>query len=191
MQNMKHLTPDHPAWRLAHWLERPESLAEFSAYCYVPDSLDDSRRLLAFPGGHDWPERLEELIDALGEREELAIHSNILIGGEPFHIPMIDFAAHSIAPAAFERISRILPEIADPMAYYQTDRSWHAYGDKLLASEEFVGFLARVLLVDKPGEPPVVDSRWIAHRLLAGRMALRISAQGGRHAFCPRQRAPN
>lgn len=190
MQTTPHLTPDHPAWGLSHWLSRADAIAEFSAYRYVPDSLADERRIVSFPGGPDWHERLEELIRALGESEELAIHSNILIGGQMHHIPMLDFSAPSIPAPAFERIARILPEIASPTAYYQTDRSWHAYGDKLLDPSEFVGFLARALLVDKPSEPPIVDSRWIAHRLLAGRMALRISAHGGRHEFAPRRRAP-
>lgn len=48
-------------------------------------------------------------------------------------------------------------------------------------------FLGRLLLMNEPGSPALVDARWIGHRLIGGYAALRWSANSAQHDSVPKR----
>ena len=56
----------------------------------------------------------------------------------------------------------------------ESGKSYHFLGIDTVSSEELWAFLARALLLG-----PLVDRAWIAHQLLEGRCALRVSSRVG------------
>ena len=182
----------HPVWMLLPWIEDPDYNFLLSKYIYTKDSLSDKREYVILKGGLDWKERLCNLIKALSPEEEVSLHSNILKNGKLYHLPMLDFAKEKLNEKDLERIKNILPEgIGKEMVFFKTGRSWHGYGRKLLNSNgELINFLAQSLLINLPNEAPIVDPRWIAHRILAKQGGLRITSNSSRHDFPPKLKDP-
>lgn len=86
------------------------------------------------------------------------------------HLALMDFHArpHSRGFGAVLEVSR---RIFDSGAVIlESGESYHAYGLMPLDSSEFMAFLGRALLY-----APIVDRAYIAHQLIEGRCALRIS----------------
>jgi hypothetical protein len=95
--------------------------------------------------------------------------------GSKRHLPMIDF--HSFSSPANQRVVeavavRLFPEGAIVLA---SGESYHAYGTQLLSEIEFRRLLGRALLF-----APIVDRAYMAHQLIEGRCALRLTAGGGK-----------
>ena len=60
-------------------------------------------------------------------------------------------------------------------AIFDSGRSFHAYGNRLLSTEEWIQFMGSLLLLNEPGKNKLIDTRWIGHRLMAGYSSLRWS----------------
>jgi hypothetical protein len=93
--------------------------------------------------------------------------------GSKRHLPMIDFHAARSVPN--ERVvtavaKRLFPEGA---ILLESGESYHAYSTKLVSETDFRCFLGRALLF-----APIVDRTYIAHQLIEGRCALRLTAGG-------------
>jgi hypothetical protein len=96
-------------------------------------------------------------------------------GGLKNHLPMIDFHAASSDPN--QRVvtavtKRLFP---DGAVLLESGESYHAYGTRLISDAEFRRFLGKALLF-----APIVDRAYVAHQIIEGRCALRISAGGGK-----------
>jgi hypothetical protein len=105
----------------------------------------------------------------------LALRSRVTLeGGQIAHIPMIDFHCPardenaSLAATALEALE------AGPGFLVESGDSYHFLGLSLLDEGELPPFLARALLLS-----PIVDRAWIAHQLLEGSCALRVSGRQG------------
>lgn len=94
------------------------------------------------------------------------------------HIPMIDFTTKSHKPGSLSTVTRVCEELRLPGLLVSSGRSFHFYGQRALTWTELTQFLASALLFT-----PIVDSRWIAHQLLSGVCALRLST--GEKGFSP------
>lgn len=71
-------------------------------------------------------------------------------------------------------VLNVLPKLLiSKMIWYESGRSFHGYGTTLISNEEWIQLMGRLLLVNQPQQHPIVDSRWIGHRLIAGYSALR------------------
>lgn len=117
------------------------------------------------------PERLQELIDGLGGDEVLALCSVCrLEDGSVAHIPMMDYRCPPHL-YNFRRVELSLKEMGQEGALLKSGRSYHFYGFQTLSHEDWVKFMGRSLLL-----APLTDSRYIAHRLIAGTCVLRITA---------------
>ena len=85
------------------------------------------------------------------------------------HIPMLDFRC----PESKENLG-LVKAVVSGMGMggflLRSGHSYHFYGDFLLEKSRLVHFLARALQYS-----PIVDRAWIAHQLLEGACALRIS----------------
>jgi len=85
------------------------------------------------------------------------------------HIPMLDFRI-SPSPEALATVTAVLQELNITGVVLDSGQSYHFYGASLLSAESLPIFLGRALLFT-----PIVDYRWIAHQLIEGACALRIS----------------
>lgn len=85
------------------------------------------------------------------------------------HIPMIDFHI-PYSDHATSVVAEVVSLLESSGSILKSGKSYHFYGDTLLSSVELFGFLGRALLF-----APIVDRPWVAHQLIEGKCALRIS----------------
>lgn len=164
-----------------------EAELEFSVYVYKPDSLDDERRIVRLRGADLNAQWLSDALASLNRNEELALHSRVKIKSRTWHIPMIDFVGRFDVERVRDRIRKFLPrDIARTMVFVNSGRSFHGYSDVLLSPKEWLEFMGRLLLVNEPERDPVIDTRWVGHRLIAGYGALRWSNSSGLYRGMPR-----
>jgi hypothetical protein len=102
----------------------------------------------------------------------LALDSRVDQGhGRHAHIPMIDFRC-SPSPRSLEAVREALQAVGEARGVLlASGRSYHYYGLRLATDDEWRVFLARCLLL-----APLVDVRYVAHRLIDGFSRLRITA---------------
>ncbi|KQA15673.1 primase 1D-like protein [Vibrio cholerae] len=148
---------------------------EMSRYQYVPQSFNDYRSTFFIPVSHINENSLLEMLITLEPDYELAMHSKVLIGSEHYHIPMIDFGSKGSSPAASETIKELCRYWNMTFSIYESGRSFHAYGDRLLTQEQWLQFMGSLLLLNKPSGYKLIDERWVGHRIMAGYSALRWS----------------
>jgi hypothetical protein len=108
--------------------------------------------------------------EAQTERKLLAVTSRVhLRDGTMLHIPMLDFhvafSNHSTA-----LVTEIISTLKFSGKLLRSGKSYHFYGNRLIEADEMRSFLGRFLLFE-----PIVDRAWIAHQLIEGACALRIS----------------
>jgi hypothetical protein len=116
-------------------------------------------------------EWLEGFIARSEPEHAVALSSRVqLTGGYTAHIPMMDFrCTHSDRNLAV--VKRALAAMGQTSgAIARSPRSYHFYGSELLSDAEWTRFLALALLFS-----PIVDVRYVAHRLADGACRLRIS----------------
>ena len=112
------------------------------------------------------------MLSDLAEGEVLALCSKVkLRDGSSGHIPMMDFRCKPGAPNLEGTVVALREAHDGDGAILNSGRSYHFYGFSVLDGEAWLRFLARSLLL-----APFTDARYIAHRLLDGLCALRISA---------------
>lgn len=91
------------------------------------------------------------------------------------HLPMLDFHL-PYEPRndqiALDAIDALAP---GPGYLIRSGKSYHFLGTRPLDSDANAAFLYRALLIG-----PIVDRSWIAHQLLEGRSALRVSQRPGK-----------
>ncbi len=165
----------HPISIFLEWARQHHGLElEFSEYVYVPRSLVDQRRPFRLPARDLTASWLEERLSALSPGWELALHSRVYHRRQISHIRMIDFV--SFTTDARRTLDGVLPGIIDNSLYiFASGRSFHGYSLELLDPVAWIRFMGTLLLCNLPDKPPVVDQRWIGHRLIAGYAALRWS----------------
>jgi len=159
----------------------------FSRYFYRPRSPIDEREIFLVPGkelSDDW---LRVQMLGLAPGWDLALNSSVIDArGRTRHIPMIDFIGDAARFFVDGRSRDIIGHrIYDEMIAYSSGRSLHGYSLALLSPREWVAYMARLLLVDFPGEAGLIDHRWIGHRLGSGYAALRWSANSSEYLAYP------
>jgi hypothetical protein len=91
------------------------------------------------------------------------------------HLPMMDF--HASKSPANQRLveaaaTRLFP---DGSILLDSGESYHAYGRRIISQEAFRRFLGNAILL-----APIVDRPYVAHQLIEGRCALRLTQGGGK-----------
>jgi hypothetical protein len=106
----------------------------------------------------------------------LTLLSEVVCGdGSMGHLPMLDFHAFK-SPA-----NQLLVEAAairlfpDGSILLDSGESYHAYGTRIVSQEDFRRFLGNAMLL-----APIVDRPYVAHQLIEGRCALRITQGAGK-----------
>ena len=115
--------------------------------------------------------RLAELINAQPTGYHLSFSSKIEMGSEGTkQLPLMDF--HCPETGQNDRlVLEVCKQLYDHTALvFSSGESYHALGLNLLDEHGFRDFLSRSLLF-----APIVDARYVAHQLLEGACALRLS----------------
>jgi hypothetical protein len=94
--------------------------------------------------------------------------------GETAHLPMLDF--HCPCSVENQRLAAEVLVALDPGPGYliASGESYHFIGGQLISGSNLPSFLGRALLLS-----PIIDRAWIAHQLIEGTCALRISPKTG------------
>lgn len=166
----------HPYWHVRSVIERRSDVlaVPVSYYTYQPRTVEDSRTTWLIPT-EDFldPLHMFQLMEATPAGQELAVHSDVrLRNKEHAHLVMVDMSTS--AKAHIEKLRAFIGDnFFHKIAWYESGRSFHGYGETLLSEAEWVKFMGLLLLVNQPKLEPTVDPRWIGHRLLAGYASLR------------------
>jgi hypothetical protein len=135
------------------------------------DQRKERRETLEVPAHDVTARRLRKMIRDLPLGKSLALCSRCHIDdGSWRHIPMMDFYCPpttrnlEVVYAALLRLGQVRGVILD------SGRSYHYYGCDMMTDAGWRDFLSASLLL-----MPFTDSRYIAHRLLGGACALRLS----------------
>lgn len=120
---------------------------------------------------NDWPSRLRRLIASIDDRDFLAISSKVDTVDGGAHIPMLDFSLRGDEPHSLSTAMRALERLEANGVLLSSGRSFHFYSTNLVDGSKLREFLGKALLL-----APITDGRWIAHQLIEGSCALRISS---------------
>jgi len=180
----------HPSTAVTAFLSEahPSAKLEMSIYEHIPQSILDKRYSFSRDIGHVNEEFLKGIKTSLAPNEELAAHSRLIINKKVFHIPMIDFCCTRETLSAFRSTTlSILPKkICNELLIYDSGNSLHGYALTLIPGNKWIDYLGRLLLLNLPDRPPLVDSRWVGHRLRAGYASLRWSNNTSAHRSPPK-----
>lgn len=178
------LSHRHPVFWVRHVLSNyiengiitNNSVLNLSRYRYSPQSFIDERNIFSVQLWYLTNSFVIDAINNLKSGEELAFHSQIFDFGKQYHFPLIDFGnvdrniIDSSALREFSSYWKINFNI------YNSGRSYHAYGDRLVGNDEWIKIMGSLLLLNKPSGFKLIDERWIGHRIMAGYSALRWSS---------------
>ena len=157
----------------------------FSKYTYLPQSFIDERNVFTVNSWYLNDENLMNIINSLGQGEELAFHSQIFDFGKQYHLPLIDFG--NVDRGIMD--SSVLRDLAShwnlSFNIYNSGRSYHAYGNRLVSNDEWLKFMGSLLLLNKPSGFKLIDERWVGHRIMAGYSALRWSLNTSQYKKIP------
>lgn len=170
--------PDsHPYKYLRHYIEdiyEHVNALCFSYYRYIPQTLVDNRHYFEINVDDFLDERfMGHVMSLCPPGMELAFHSTVrLRTGEEMHLPMVDMFTSSLI-----QLEKLKPSWGDDLyplvKWYWSGRSFHGYVNQIIYHSEWVSLMGRLLLVNQPNMPSMVDPRWVGHRLNAGYAALR------------------
>jgi hypothetical protein len=120
------------------------------------------------------PARLRHSYESATDAEIVAVLSRVgTQDGHDRHIPMLDFhvAENDSSQSSVIEVVRALHLRGYVLA---SGKSYHFIGSNLISPKELIALLGRALLFT-----PIVDRTWIAHQLVEGNCALRISTRKG------------
>lgn len=177
----------HPVQLIAPLTEilGENSRLSFSKYRYEPQTLRDVRTTFEVPIGEVSDKWLVDQLSSLGTEEDLAFNSTVHTESGVFHIPMVDFMGLGVDHV--RGLMAVFGEsVRKDFVFCSSGRSFHAYGvTNILSEAEWFDFMVKLLLCNLPGKPDVVDSRWVAHRILGRYSALRWSKNSSRYKSYP------
>jgi hypothetical protein len=171
----------HPLDFTQSFLTGHKSIREIqiSVYRPHPQSLWDDRTTYNI-SVNQLREQYEALLLKINDDEDIAFDSVVTMakGKVKKHVGLVDFNTTE-RNRAEEASSQLVQEYhAEQAALVFSGRSYHLYLGVLLSHNAWVKFMGRILLLNLRDKPPVVDSRWVGHRLLGGYGSLRWSAKG-------------
>lgn len=188
---MKRVEAGHPYWHVKAMAKSQIDLIDyfsFSYYKYVPQTLNDNREKfdISLPDFMR-DDLVSELLYSVPTGCELAIHSLVALrDGSSVHIPMADMSSQSLAKLAKYR-AYLDSAHGQHFSWYRSGRSFHGYGDSFIDTDGWAAYMGKLLLANEPGMPPVVDPRWVGHRLIGGYAALRWTRNTAHYKEVPKK----
>lgn len=161
----------------------------FSNYFYRPSSVFDERFTFWVDTGDVCDDWLSSQIKNLPEGWEMAFNSMVKDErGRSYHIGLIDFAESATLISVQSAVNHLLGDDAlRSLSIYDSGRSYHGYIGELMIPKDWRSFLGRLLLMNGTSAAPVVDSRWVGHRLVGGYCALRWSMNTAWYRAMPKR----
>jgi hypothetical protein len=172
---------DVPLWDIAWSLaDTPDIFEQLVTQSLGHDLNGQPSQIFCFATAPSGVQHIREKIQGLRSNVVLAICSKCrLADGSVAHIPMMDFRCKS-SPENQKKVESSLRGVGQKAGYIlESGRSYHYYGIDLMDEKSWIQFMGKCLLLS-----PLVDSRYIAHRLIEGTCALRISTSE-RHPTFP------
>lgn len=178
--------------RILHPIDFIESLiaadnriakVRISVYRYHPESLFDDRTTYVVPV-KQLRAKYEMLKEQLSDNEDIAFHSVVTVHDKQElkrHFGLVDFVAADIMQVEPAAEALVAEYASARCALVHSGRSYHLYIGTLLTPSSWTKFMGRLLLLNLRNGPPVIDTRWVGHRLMGGYSALRWSAK---HSPC-------
>jgi hypothetical protein len=180
----------HPVGYVRNLVRQFEGIRtlSFSKYFYRPQWIFDERECFEVDAADVTSDWVHDQGALLQEGWELALNSIVKdVRGRSKHIGMIDFVGRPPIDDILDRVRTMVGRNASlNMQLYDSGRSIHGYVTELIGPSEWHKFLGRLLLMNSVGSEPIIDARWIGHRLLGGYAALRWSANSRQHSQTPR-----
>lgn len=124
-------------------------------------------------------------ISELKPDEELSVLSLIKVDNIIYHIPMIDFLAKKRTESTVIALKKTSEFWGIEFNVYNSGRSIHAYGTKLLTYNQWINFMGYLILLNPKSGEKVTDTRWIGHRLMSGYASLRITNNTRKYKSVP------
>ncbi len=146
-----------------------------SKYRYHPQSFADERKVFSLPIWQLTENNILDIFSSLEYGEELAFHSQFFDFGSTYHLPLIDFGNVDRGVIDHSTLRDLAAHWNLSFNIYNSGRSYHAYGNRLVNSNEWIKFMGSLLLLNKPSGFKLIDERWVGHRIMAGYAALRWS----------------
>lgn len=159
----------------------------FSQYLYRPQAILDQRVLIVLESDALNSEWFHSQLASLEPEWELAMNSTVVDArGRRGHIGMVDFVGFPDVDEIKRRFWNMVGKTeSKSLVIFNSGRSYHGYVPLLMGPRKWQQFMARLLLLNLPDAAPIVDSRWVGHRLLGGYAALRWSANSRHHQSLP------
>lgn len=185
---MTEFAKGHPYWHAKRIIEY-EPIVEFvhlSFYIYRPQSLIDERSIHPVSRADFLnPSFIADFVASCPAERDVAFHSNVkCIDSIQRHFPMVDMSTS--ARAHLEKLKPFLDsETYYGFIWFDSGRSFHGYGSRLINHDEWVSHMGQLLLSNQKDLKPTVDPRWIGHRLIAGYSALRWSKNTSHYLKMP------
>ena len=166
----------------------PSYFLEFSKYEYQPETNTDQSREVFLARFSEVDEEFLNLhTTSLKPEYEFALQSRIydsdknLVG----HLPLVDFLVNNISEV-MEMSTSSEGQLGKTLWIYKTGRSFHGYFPAILKENEWLKFMASLILWNKPTFGfHITDPRWCAHGIKNGYSALRWSNNSSRHKSYP------
>lgn len=118
----------------------------------------------------------ERYVASLQPDEVLAVLSEVkLADGTWAHLPMADFACRDTEADLRKVLTAIRALGHNSGVVVRSGESFHFYGFQILSEAEWLASLGRFLLL-----APIIDVRYIAHRIIDRVCTLRVCAGGGK-----------
>lgn len=179
----------HPYWHMHSVLsgEPNVNALYLSHYRYTPQSLLDERKLFKVTRLQFLtPSFIESLIWQCPATHEVAIHSNVdCVDNKIRHLPMVDMSARTKRALAEVNLLMQQQDVFYRFSWFRSGRSFHGYGQRFIPQEKWVELMGTLLLCNRIGSRPVVDPRWVGHRLIGGYAALRWTMNTGQYLMVP------
>jgi hypothetical protein len=122
---------------------------------------------------------MEQLIKNLVPGYGLAFSSRVILkSGQQAHLPLLDFRCPPSAANASSIKRAVAAMGQNEGALVESGRSYHFYGFGPLDQSAWLSFVGRAILFS-----PIVDTRYLGHRIADGACRLRVAAAFGKTAI--------
>ncbi|WP_428999587.1 hypothetical protein [Stenotrophomonas maltophilia] len=187
---MNVIPPGHPYWHVRRVLASSGDVdrVTFSFYKYREREISDKRSVRHFSLNEFCDEGfVSTLIRGVPASQEMAFHGTVGCRGRLAVLPMVDMATGKIHK--IQKIGHVggffESHLMQRINWYDSGRSFHGYGDSLISHEHWHKMMGLLLLLNAPGVEPIVDPRWVGHRLLAGYATLRWTCNSDYYVKMP------
>jgi hypothetical protein len=183
----------HPYWHVASIVKEEPHISDLhlSYYLYRPQSLTDQRKSLAVRRADFLNASfIDRLLATCPKGYEVAFHSQVSChDGVARHLPMADMATEQLG-----NLSEVNAFVQDStfhgFVWFESGRSFHGYGSRFITYQQWIELMGKLLLCNSKEGPPIVDPRWIGHRLLGGYAALRWTRNTAQYLDIPHRLQP-